>query len=143
MNSKHFTEKPYSSIPLDRVETVPIQFDDIIEQVDKMIMSLGVKPYESCKRGCVASKNVKPRSAQKIVQTIHSRFFDVIRSTLRESDIPEEQRAEQLAHVREIEEALTSVLKVSTNMQKELDINSVLFTMYGSLNELIRNSLKK
>lgn len=143
MNEKYYTEKPYSSVPLDKKEPVKIQFSKIAKDVDETVMALGVKQYDAYRRGSAACKNIKPKTASKVVETIHNRYFDSIRKMLRDSDLSEEQKAEQLHHVKEIEDALGSVLKISSNMEKKLDINSVLFTMYGSLNELVVNTLKQ
>ena len=130
---KHFTDVQCSSVPPEGAIKPEYHFDQIHEEIDKLIKHLGVNIHDSYKAGSVSCRNMKAKRASSILTVMHVAYFEMT----------EEEKSSKRIQITRIEQAFQALNTLSTDLEKKLDINSVLFRMYGSLNELIKCTVEK
>lgn len=140
---KHFKDVPASSVLPEGITKPELHFDGVLEKVDELAKHLGVDIHKNYNTGKVSSRNIKPDKASKVIGAVHRAYFDMIRQSIDASEGTEETKNDQKIQVTRIEQAFDSLLSLPTDLEKKLDINSVLFRMYGSLNELIKHTIDK
>tara|TARA_R110000824_G_scaffold44622_2_gene129695 strand:- start:323 stop:772 length:450 start_codon:yes stop_codon:yes gene_type:complete len=140
---KHFTDVQCSSVPPEGAIKPEYHFDQIHEEIDKLIKHLGVNIHDSYKAGSVSCRNMKAKRASSILTVMHVAYFEMIRESVASSEMTEEEKSSKRIQITRIEQAFQALNTLSTDLEKKLDINSVLFRMYGSLNELIKCTVEK
>ena len=74
---------------------------------------------------------------------MHVAYFEMLRESVASSEMTEEEKSAKKIQITRIEQAFQALNTLSLDLEKKLDINSVLFRMYGSLNELIKHTVEK
>ena len=140
---KHFTDVQCSSVPPEGAVKCEYHFNEIYEEIDKLVQHLGVKIHSSYKTGSVSCRNIRVKKASSILTAMHVAYFEMIRETVAASKMTEEEKRAAKIQITRIEQAFQALNTLSIDLEKKLDINSVLFRMYGSLNELIKHTTEK
>tara|TARA_R110002050_G_scaffold139288_2_gene263486 strand:+ start:1595 stop:2044 length:450 start_codon:yes stop_codon:yes gene_type:complete len=140
---KHFTDVQCSSVPPEGAVKPEHHFNKIYEEIDKLIKHLGVNIHDSYKTGSVSCRNIKAKKASNILTVMHVAYFEMLRESVASSEMTEEEKSSKKIQITRIEQAFQALNTLSLDLEKKLDINSVLFRMYGSLNELIKCTVEK
>ncbi len=139
--NKHFTEVPSSSVPPEGEVKPVYKLSDIQANIDRLIHQLGVDVHDSYKRGTVRSKNAKLTNPSQLLTIIHTMYFDELRDNIQKDNLSPEQLAASNTKIKHIQQAFTDLVFILDDVEKKLDINSVLFILYGILNELVKKQI--
>lgn len=138
---RFFKEVPNQAPPPVRdEEVVELSFDDAMNVVEDKIKHTDLELYTSLKEGRLTGGNVE--TGEDVLSLIIMCYITCIRSNINKTiKNPEEQQKAYIT-LNRYKKILMDIVKLTSDLNFNVDVNSVLCTIHGAIQQHLRNCVK-